>query len=279
CSKSMWPALWTEGEVQKASMKAARENLTLVEEQLQNKRFFGGDSIGLADIAGAGFLGHWLGVLEELAGVRVLNDDDEYPALRRWTKDYLDNEAVKGCLPARDQLLSHFTAVREKCISVAKSMEELDSSWRSSSTAFDPRSNNSCSFNVLTINTVEQCLKPVWLSHWTEGEVQKGLAKEAEENLLLLEEQLKGKRFFGGDSMGYLDIAASVFAPWLSVLEEVTGVSVVSEDKLPALCRWIEEYTSNEAVRQCLPDRDQLVAYYTAKKDMYKAFANAKLQQ
>ncbi|TVU36856.1 hypothetical protein EJB05_18808, partial [Eragrostis curvula] len=245
CSKSMWPALWTEGEVQKASMKAARENLTLVEEQLQNKRFFGGDSIGLADIAGAGFLGHWLGVLEELAGVRVLNDDDEYPALRRWTKDYLDNEAVKGCLPARDQLLSHFTAVREKCISVAKSM----------------------------------CLKPVWLSHWTEGEVQKGLAKEAEENLLLLEEQLKGKRFFGGDSMGYLDIAASVFAPWLSVLEEVTGVSVVSEDKLPALCRWIEEYTSNEAVRQCLPDRDQLVAYYTAKKDMYKAFANAKLQQ
>ncbi|TVU01844.1 hypothetical protein EJB05_52696, partial [Eragrostis curvula] len=261
CSKSMWPALWTEGEVQKASMKAARENLTLVEEQLQNKRFFGGDSIGLADIAGAGFLGHWLGVLEELAGVRVLNDDDEYPALRRWTKDYLDNEAVEG-VPAGQGPASVPLHGGQGEVHLGSKVHGAQ-----------------LTINVLTINTVEQCLKPVWLSHWTEGEVQKGLAKEAEENLLLLEEQLKGKRFFGGDSMGYLDIAASVFAPWLSVLEEVTGVSVVSEDKLPALCRWIEEYTSNEAVRQCLPDRDQLVAYYTAKKDMYKAFANAKLQQ
>nr|CAB3479429.1 unnamed protein product [Digitaria exilis] len=59
--KSLWPALWTEGEVQAASMAAARENLALLEEQLQliegkNKRFLGGDSIGLADIAGAGML-------------------------------------------------------------------------------------------------------------------------------------------------------------------------------------------------------------------------------
>ncbi|KAK3166492.1 hypothetical protein QOZ80_1AG0046440 [Eleusine coracana subsp. coracana] len=122
CLKSMFPALWLEGEVQKASMKEARENLMLVEEQLQNKRFLGGDSIGLADIAGAGILAHWLGVLEEVAGVRVLNDDDEYPALRRWAKDYLENEAVKGCLPDRDQLLPHFWAIRDICISVAKSM-------------------------------------------------------------------------------------------------------------------------------------------------------------
>ncbi|TVU36858.1 hypothetical protein EJB05_18810, partial [Eragrostis curvula] len=132
---------------------------------------------------------------------------------------------------------------------------------------------------ALIINSVEQCLKPFWVSHWTEGEVQKGLVKEMEENLVLLEEQLKGKTFFGGDTMGYLDIAASVFAPWLSVLEEVTGASVVSEDKLPALRRWTEEYTSSEAVKQSLPDRDQLVAYFTKNKDNYRMFANAMLKQ
>uniref|UniRef100_A0A0A8Z8D3 GST C-terminal domain-containing protein n=1 Tax=Arundo donax TaxID=35708 RepID=A0A0A8Z8D3_ARUDO len=102
-------------------MKEARENLALVEVQLQVKRFFGGDSIGLADIAGAGMLAYWICVLEEVAGVCVLNDE-EYPALRRWSKEYLANEAVKGCLPYRDQLLSHFAAIREKCVAVAKSM-------------------------------------------------------------------------------------------------------------------------------------------------------------
>jgi glutathione S-transferase len=124
CLKSLWPALWTEGE---ASMKVARENLGLLEEQLQlkgkkNKRFLGGDSIGLADIAGAGVLAHWLGVLEEVAGVTVLGGDEEYPALRRWGREYLADEAVRACLPDRDQLLVHFSAIRDKCISVAKSM-------------------------------------------------------------------------------------------------------------------------------------------------------------
>ncbi|XP_062208084.1 glutathione transferase GST 23-like [Phragmites australis] len=121
CLKSLWPALWTEGEVQKASMKEARENLALVEDQLREKRFFGGDSIGLADVAGAGMLAHWLRVLEEVAGVSILNDE-EYPALRRWAKEYTANEAVKECLPDRDQLLAHFSMIRDKCISVAKSM-------------------------------------------------------------------------------------------------------------------------------------------------------------
>jgi glutathione S-transferase len=96
CLKSLWPALWTEGE---ASMKVARENLGLLEEQLQlkgkkNKRFLGGDSIGLADIAGAGVLAHWL------AGVTVLGGDEEYPALRRWGREYLADEAVRPGVPA-----------------------------------------------------------------------------------------------------------------------------------------------------------------------------------
>lgn len=109
-------------------MKLARENLALLEEQLQlngkkkNNRFLGGDSIGLADIAGAGVLAHWLGVLEEVAGVSVVGGDGEYPAVRRWGREYLADEAVRGVPADRDQLLAHFYAMRDKCIWVAKSM-------------------------------------------------------------------------------------------------------------------------------------------------------------
>jgi len=122
-------------------------------------------------------------------------------------------------------------------------------------------------------------LKPFWLAHWTEGEVQKGFAKEAKENLALLEVQLRGKRFFGGDTVGYIDIVFCWLAPWLSVVEEVTGMTVVDESEYTALRQWEKEYNSCEALKPCLPDRDQLVAYFTENKERYKMYANAWAQQ
>jgi glutathione S-transferase len=76
------------------------------------------------------------------------------------------------------------------------------------------------------------------VAHWTEGEVQKGKAKEAKESLALLEDKLRGKRFFGGDTVGYLDMVYCWFAPWLSVVEEVTGVTVVDESEFHAIRQW-----------------------------------------
>lgn len=60
-------------------------------------------------------------MLEEVAGVRVLSDEEEYPALRRWAAEYSSSEAVKECLPDRARLLSYFGAIREKCVLVANS--------------------------------------------------------------------------------------------------------------------------------------------------------------
>ena len=99
--------------------------------------------------------------------------------------------------------------------------------------------------------------------------MQKGFVKEIKEKLKLLEGQVKGKRFFGGDAVGYLDIAASGFAHWLSVFEEVAGVRLVTEEEFPDLCRWAKEYSSVETVRRCLPDREKLLAHFTARKDLF----------
>ncbi|KAK1669902.1 hypothetical protein QYE76_058061 [Lolium multiflorum] len=106
---------------------------------------------------------------------------------------------------------------------------------------------------------------------WAEdGEARDGFVAETKENLALLEARLQGRRFFGGDAVGYLDIAASALAAWLPVMEEMAGAersTPMGEEEFPALCRWRREYISDEAVSACLPSKEQLVAYYAPKKD------------
>ncbi|CAO2196241.1 unnamed protein product [Urochloa humidicola] len=120
--------------------------------------------------------------------------------------------------------------------------------------------------------------RPLVLSFCTEGEMQEGFIKETKENLTLVEAQIDGKRFFGGDSIGYLDIAFSGLSHWMGVFEEVTGVTLMG-DEYPALHRWAKEYSSSEAVKQCLPDRDRLKGHFTAKRDKIKMVAMAAMLQ
>jgi len=117
------------------------------------------------------------------------------------------------------------------------------------------------------------------MSFWTgDDEHRRAFVKEAKENLALLEEQLqlKGKkRFFGGDAIGFLDIAACGLAHWIGVIEEVSGATLVNHEELPAFCKWANGYVNDETVKQCLRSRDDLVAYFSARKEMYMARARA----
>ncbi|RLM62007.1 putative glutathione S-transferase [Panicum miliaceum] len=172
-------------------------------------------------------------------GVTVVKED-EHPAIVQWAKDYSSHEALKPCIPDREKLLAYFT-------------ENLEST---------------------------QCWKPLWLALWTEGYLQKGFVKETKENLVLLEVQLDGNKFFGGDSVGYLDIVLSALAHWVGLFEEVAGVSLLG-DEYPALrrTRRAKDYTSDEAVKLCLPNRERIAGYITAKKDSFKLMAKAMVQQ
>nr|GMD71700.1 probable glutathione S-transferase [Ipomoea batatas] len=60
--------------------------------------------------------------------------------------------------------------------------------------------------------------KPIW------KEQEEGVV-EALDNLKLIEEQLSGKKFFGGDNIGFLDIVLGWLANLPSVFEEITGLN------------------------------------------------------
>ncbi|KAM0822387.1 hypothetical protein ACQ4PT_071520 [Festuca glaucescens] len=114
----------------------------------------------------------------------------------------------------------------------------------------------------------------LWLALWAaDADAQSRFRGEAKASLALLEAELGDKRFFAGDGVGYVDVAASGLAYWLRAMEEVAGVSIMADDEFPGLCRWATEYTSNETVKGCLPNWDELVAGYAASTEKFKLVA------
>ncbi|XP_023771478.1 probable glutathione S-transferase [Lactuca sativa] len=107
----------------------------------------------------------------------------------------------------------------------------------------------------------EKCI-PVIKAVGSNGD-EKAIA-EACEQLQILENQLKikGTKFFGGDSIGLVDIAADFIAYWHAIREEAAGIKFFTEDKFPKLTKWADDFVNSEAVKNTLPPREQMLAFY-----------------
>lgn len=97
----------------------------------------------------------------------------------------------------------------------------------------------------------------------TIGEEQEKATKEAKDLLRTLEEHGLGeKKFFGGTEVGLTDLAFGWIACWLEVLEEVAEVKLLEVDGFPRLHRWIESFKEVPVIKENLPDRDVMLAYF-----------------
>ncbi|KAG5521106.1 hypothetical protein RHGRI_033612 [Rhododendron griersonianum] len=97
-----------------------------------------------------------------------------------------------------------------------------------------------------------------------EGEEAEAAALEqVMEVIMLLEDAFakcgKGKDFFGGDTIGYLDIALGGFLGWLRVTEKLTDIKILDESKTPGLFGWAHRFGSNAIVKDVIPETEKLV--------------------
>ena len=111
-----------------------------------------------------------------------------------------------------------------------------------------------------------------------EGKQREQAVEECCQQLKMLENELKGKSFFGGDTIGYLDIAALVIAFWFEAVRDVVGLDLVTEERFPILCKWIGKLQDIDVVNECRPPKEKHVNYVRARYEATKLLLPTKLQ-
>ena len=76
-----------------------------------------------------------------------------------------------------------------------------------------------------------------------------------------LKECSKGKPFFGGDSVGYVDIALGGLLAFLQGTEELCGTKLFDITDTPLLIAWVQSFIALDAAKVALPDVDKLVEF------------------
>ncbi|CAI0556105.1 unnamed protein product [Linum tenue] len=105
-------------------------------------------------------------------------------------------------------------------------------------------------------------------------EQEEGLASIAE-NLKLLEAELEGNKFFGGEEIGIVDFALGWLVNVMPVFEEILAVKILDEERHPSLSEWIRRISDIPVIEESWPPRDKLVAKWTAIRHRYLAAARA----
>ncbi|XP_020596013.1 probable glutathione S-transferase GSTU6, partial [Phalaenopsis equestris] len=68
----------------------------------------------------------------------------------------------------------------------------------------------------------------------------------------------KGKPFFGGDDIGFIDIALGCFLPWIRALQKLDGIQILSDNTFPNLSTWAQNFSAHDAAKVVLPDNDKM---------------------
>lgn len=94
------------GEGEEKVKEEAGELLKLLENELGDKKFFGGEQIGFVDIIG-NFVAFWFRAIQDAMGMEVLSQD-KFPKLWKWADEFVNCEVVKETLPSKEELIANF---------------------------------------------------------------------------------------------------------------------------------------------------------------------------
>ncbi|CAN6312140.1 unnamed protein product [Urochloa humidicola] len=112
------------------------------------------------------------------------------------------------------------------------------------------------------------------------GKTQEEKAEGLKQTLVAVEnmegafkEISNGKPFFGGDTVGYLDVILGALVTWVHAAETLHGMRLFDATRSPLLNAWLERFGALDVAKAVLVDVDRLVEH--AKKRQAEAAATA----
>lgn len=106
------------GEDHEKATNEWKELLQILEKHGLGKKFFGGEEIGMADLA-LGSVVCWLEIFEEVVGVKMI-EAVSFPRLHQWIQNFKQEPLIKDNIPDRQKLVSFFKHRREAIVAAAK---------------------------------------------------------------------------------------------------------------------------------------------------------------
>ncbi|KAI3992466.1 hypothetical protein MKX01_022557 [Papaver californicum] len=105
----------------------------------------------------------------------------------------------------------------------------------------------------------------------TTGEKQEKAQNEISEMLKTIEEKsgLGEKKFYGGDTVGLVDLAFAPTAYWLEAIEEVVGVKIFEAHKFPKFHKWTESIKQVLVIKENLTNYTDLLDYLKGLREKY----------
>jgi glutathione S-transferase len=100
----------TKGEEQKAAKKEFIETFKILEGELGEKAFFGGESFGFVDLSLIAFYS-WFHVFETFGNFSM---EAECPKIIAWAKRCLQRESVAKTLPDQKKVFEYMGEVRKR---------------------------------------------------------------------------------------------------------------------------------------------------------------------
>ncbi|CAJ1967643.1 unnamed protein product [Sphenostylis stenocarpa] len=220
--------------------------------------------------------------------VKVIGTPQSFPCARvEWALRIkgVEYEYLKEDLANKSPLLLQSNPVHKKVPvflhndnPIAESLvilEYIDETWKENPLLpLDPYERAQARFWARFID--EKCVYGVWEAAVAQGE-EKGKAVDAALELVsYIEKEIEGKKYFGGEKIGYLDIAAGWMCHWLNVMEELGEMELLNAHRFPSLHQWSHNFIQTSPVKDCIPSRESVVQYFSFGINYMRSLASNK---
>lgn len=78
----------------------------------------------------------------------------------------------------------------------------------------------------------------------------------------------KGRKFYGGEKIGMLDIVIGSGSHWLSAFDEVAKINLIEPKSFPLFSAWLGDFTEQDVVKDTIPDRFKLLEFISGFRSM-----------